>query len=77
MNTYYDTSAEVEAILRDGFIDECRCKTTGVSGVYLADSPGEPDSNHLDHQLLEISLPPDISISRFEVFKQCKGDTAW
>src|SRR5467141_3990058 len=35
--TYYyvNTSAEVEAILRDGFINEYKETTTGISGVYL------------------------------------------
>ena len=72
INTYYyvNTSAEVEAILRDGFINECKETTTGISGVYLADSPGEPDPEYPNDQLLEIILPPEISISQFELFKE-------
>ncbi|HKB92130.1 MAG TPA: hypothetical protein VKC60_16555 [Opitutaceae bacterium] len=44
MNTYYhsDTSAEVEAIVRDGFIDHIIHKRSGMRGVYIADAPGEP-----------------------------------
>lgn len=79
MNTFYcvNTSAEVEAILRDGFIKEYKETATGISGVYLADSPGEPDPDYPDDQLLEITLPPEISISQFEAFKHCKGDMRW
>jgi hypothetical protein len=42
MNTYYhsDTSAEVEAIVRDGFIDHMKHKRSGMRGVYVADAPG-------------------------------------
>ena len=79
INTYYSvsTNAEVERILRDGFINEYKETTTGISGVYLANSPGEPDPEYPDDQLLEITLPPEISISQFEVFKKCKENTPW
>jgi hypothetical protein len=72
INTYYyvNTSAEVEAILRDGFIDEYKETTTGMSGVYLASSPGEPEPDYPDDELLEITLPAEISISQFERFKE-------
>lgn len=79
INTYYSvsTSAEVEAILRDGFRTECEATVEGKSGVYLADSPGEPDPDYPDDQLLEITLPTDISILQFEVGRECKGNTRW
>ena len=79
MPTYYyiNDSAQIEAIFRDGFLDEYKDTTTGISGVYVADSPGEPDPEYPDDQLLEIVLPPEISISQFETFKECKGDTRW
>jgi hypothetical protein len=79
MPTYYyiKESTQIEAILRDGFLDEYKDTTTGINGVYLADSPGAPDPEYPDDQLLEITLPPEISISQFEAFKHCKGDTRW
>jgi hypothetical protein len=75
INTYYyvNASAEVEAILRDGFINEYKETTTGISGVYLANSLGEPDPEYPKDQLLEIILPPEISISQLEVFKDQEG----
>jgi hypothetical protein len=63
-------SAEVEAILRDGFVNEYKCKTKGITGVYLADAPGGPDPDWPDDQLLEIILPQEIDISQFEIFKE-------
>jgi hypothetical protein len=75
MNPYYyvNTRAKIEAILRDGFGNEYKEKTTGISGVYLADSPGVPDPDYLN-QLLEITLPPEIDISQFE---NKAGGTLW
>jgi hypothetical protein len=78
MSTYYyfNTSAEVAAILRDGFSHEYKNKTTGISGVYVADAPGDP--NYSDHRLLEITLPPEISISQFEIFSNTlKEGVCW
>jgi hypothetical protein len=69
MNTYYhsDTSAEVEAIVRDGFIDHMEHKRSGMRGVYIADAPGEPDPDYPDDQLLEITLPAEIDCSQWEL----------
>jgi hypothetical protein len=69
MNTYYHsaTSAEVEAIVRDGFIDQIKDKRSGMRGVYIADAPGEPDPDYPDDQLLEITLPAEIDCSQWEL----------
>jgi hypothetical protein len=69
MNTYYHsaTSAKVEAIVRDGFIDQIKDKRSGMRGVYIADAPGEPDPDYPDRQLLEITLPAEIDCSQWEL----------
>jgi hypothetical protein len=72
-----NTGAECAAILRDGFSDEPELKpSTGKIGVYLSDCPGEPDPDYPDDQLLEITLPPEISISQYEIFVPKEG-TRW
>jgi hypothetical protein len=76
---YYcsNTSAACAAILRDGFTDEPELQpSTGKIGVYLSDCPGEPDPEYPDDQLLEITLPPEISISQFEIFISKEGTPA-
>jgi hypothetical protein len=67
-HTYYyiGSSAEVEAILRNGFIDN-ELPSIGRRGVYVADSPGEPDRDYPDGPLLEIILPADIDACQWEV----------
>ncbi len=69
MNPYYyvNTRAKIEAILRDGFGNEYKEKTTGTEGVYLTDAPGEPDPDYPDDQLLEVILPSEVDISQFEI----------
>jgi hypothetical protein len=76
MSTYYhsNNSAKVAGILRDGFSDEYEHATKGISGVYVTDAPGEPDP--AGRQLLEISLPAEISITKFEICAP-KEDVCW
>jgi len=65
MNTYYysDGSDEIQAILRNGFVDNMKERDTGRLGVYVADAPGEPDPDFPDDELLEITLPAQIDTS--------------
>jgi hypothetical protein len=69
MNTYYysDSSDEIETILRDGFLDNMEEPDTGRLGVYVGDSPGEPDPAYPDDQLLEITLPGQIDNSNWRL----------
>jgi hypothetical protein len=64
---YCDKRGEIEAILRDGFIDTLTNTSNGIHGVYLAEAPGNPDPEYLDNQLLEITLSPQVDISHFEL----------
>jgi hypothetical protein len=65
MNTYYYSrhSDEIETILRDGFINNTKERSTGRLGVYVGDSPGAPDPDHPDDQILEIILSEQIDTS--------------
>ena len=66
-NIYYHSgdADEIQAILHDGFIDNLKRRDTGKRGFYIADAPGKPDPEYLNKQLLEISLPPQIDISKW------------
>jgi hypothetical protein len=65
MNTYYysDSSDEIETILCGGFVDNMKERGTGRLGVYVCDSPGEPDPDYPDDQILEIILSEQIDTS--------------
>jgi hypothetical protein len=71
MNTYFLTGTrdEIEAILADGLIDQVRATKSNraQSGVYIANSPGKPDPEFPDDQLLEIKLPEIIDVSPWEL----------
>ena len=64
MNIYYHSGSRIyiKTVLRDGFADK-RIKQLDRCGVYVADSPGEPDPDYPDDQLLEITLLPHIIVS--------------
>jgi hypothetical protein len=67
---YFGDTDEITAILRDGFIDEWKTKRHGKRnrlGVYVTDSPGEPDPNHPENQILEITLPARIDTSEWRL----------
>jgi len=69
MPTYYQVNDDVKikAILRTGFSDrEVVTYSTIGWGVYLTNLPGKPDPDYPDDQLLEIILPPEVSIAQFE-----------
>jgi hypothetical protein len=69
MNTYYHsgTSDEIETILRNGFVDNIKERNTGRLGVYVGDTPGEPDPEYPDDHLLEITLPGEIDTSKWRL----------
>jgi len=69
MNTYYysGTSDEIETILRNGFVDNIKERNTGRLGVYVGDTPGEPDPEYPDDHLLEITLPGEIDTSKWNL----------
>src|SRR6516165_7436728 len=71
MYTYYYHSGdadEIQAILRDGFIDITKLIDGLLKrGVYIADAPGELDSDYPLDQLLEITLPPEIDLRKWRL----------
>jgi len=69
-NIYYHVGSvdEIQVILRNGFIDiTTRINGLLKRGVYIADAPGELDSDYPLDQLLEITLPPEIDLRKWRL----------